>query len=210
MALVTGTPAGSITQMENLYIDGAATIFFQDANASYLNAPDGNGFYWGLSGTSTYPVREVGCIQNVVVSESREVNSIQCDTDGMKGDIQQRNYMRVTFDLISLFPFSVVREILNFSAVTQADDLEQMGIGQINNTKYYKVYMPKVYDEDAGDYLAYNFHRCQFVGEPSTEQQYGGAWRMTGIEIRAYADPTMPAAQKFGNMLRSDKSVLNP
>jgi len=210
MALVTGTPLGSITSMEDIFIDGASTVYFQDSDASLAYNPDANGFYWGLSGTATYPVYELGCIQNIVVGENRENNSIQCDTDGFKGDIQQRNYITITFDLLSQLPLTILREIIGLSAVTQAGDTEQAGYGQINNTRYFHVYTAKVYDEDAGDYLARTFHKCQFVGEPQIEENYGAPWSITGIEIRAYVDSSMPAAQKFGSLLRSDQSVLNP
>jgi hypothetical protein len=69
MALVTGTPLGTITTQEDLYIEGAPNIYFQDYLASPFNNPDGDGFYWGLSGTATYPVLEVGCPVDVSLTE---------------------------------------------------------------------------------------------------------------------------------------------
>lgn len=55
-ALVTGTPIGNLESAEDIYLEGAPTIYFQDATASPLSNPDSDGFYWGLSGTTTFPV----------------------------------------------------------------------------------------------------------------------------------------------------------
>lgn len=208
MALLTGTPLGSITQQEDIFLDGASTIFIQDARATPLHNPDADGFYYGLSGTSTYPVYELGCIANVSFGESRDINGIQCDTVGYKGDIQQRNYITTGFELLALFPLSTLVPMLHLGTVTQAAGLEKVGAGQINNTQYWHVYMVKVYDESAGDYLVRQLHKCQFVGEPQEAQNYGDAWRITGLELRAYADTAKPSDQLFYTMVRRDPSVL--
>ena len=208
MALLTGTPLGSLIQQEDIYLDGASTIFIQDYNATPLHNPDSDGFYYNLSGTTAYPVYELGCISNVVVSESREINGIQCDTVGHKGDIQQRNYISLSFELLTQFPLSTVRAMLHLGAVTASGGFEKVGAGQINNTQYWHGYTVKVYDESTGDYLIRQYHKCQFVGEPSEAQNYGESWRITGLELRAYADTTKPAAQVFYTAVRRDPSAL--
>ncbi len=53
--LVTGTPIGNSPSQENTYIEGAASIFVQDYRANPLYNSDAQGYYWGLSGTSSYP-----------------------------------------------------------------------------------------------------------------------------------------------------------
>lgn len=47
MALITGTPIGNVVYQENIFLEGAPTIFIQDATATELNHPDAQGFYWG-------------------------------------------------------------------------------------------------------------------------------------------------------------------
>ena len=44
-SLVTGTPIGSLTVQEDIYLEGAPTIFVQDYNADPLFNPDADGFY---------------------------------------------------------------------------------------------------------------------------------------------------------------------
>jgi len=46
MALITGTPAGTITSQEDIYFEGAPTIFIQQYEAPEWYSPDANGFYW--------------------------------------------------------------------------------------------------------------------------------------------------------------------
>ena len=70
MALVTGTPIGNINTSEDIYVDSAPTLWFQDYNADPLNNPDADGFYWGLSGTTAYPVMELGCLGDVSFADN--------------------------------------------------------------------------------------------------------------------------------------------
>ena len=65
MGLLTGTPLGTIVSQEDLYVEGAAYVYFQDATATPLNNPDLDSYYWGLSGTASYNVYNLGCIQDV-------------------------------------------------------------------------------------------------------------------------------------------------
>ena len=48
MALVTGTPLGTINSQEDIYLEGSPNIYFQDAEAPPLFNPDADLFYWGL------------------------------------------------------------------------------------------------------------------------------------------------------------------
>ena len=63
MALVTGSPVGNVDSQEETYVEGAPNIYIQDYNASPLNNPDADGYYWGLSGTTALPVFNIGCVQ---------------------------------------------------------------------------------------------------------------------------------------------------
>lgn len=207
--LVTGAPVGSILAQEEIYIEGAPYLYFQDATATPLNNPDGQGFYWNLSGTSSYPVYRVGCIQDVSLTEGLTMNQIRCDTIGDKATIQRRDYIEFTFKFSSLLPLTTLRHMLNLgSAPTVGTGYEKVGIGSINNNQFYHFYAPKVYDDVAGDFLAFHLHRAQFIDAFTINMKSGEAWMVEGIKIRGYADETKPAAQKFAVILRGDASAL--
>lgn len=208
MALVTGTPAGSVTSQEETYLDGAPYIYFQDAEADPLNNPDGDTYYWGLSGTSTYPAYNIGCPVDVALGEDVTLNAVRCDNIGDKSAIQRRNYLEVTVTIQSFFPLTVLRHMMKASSPDVGTDIEKMGIGDINNNLFYMVYMPKVYDEDAGDYVLFHAHRAQFVDAFSISMRSGEPWQMTGVRLRAYADENKPANQKFMTVVRADVSAL--
>jgi len=208
MALVTGTPLGTITSQEEIYLEGAPTIYIQNFEASPLNNPDGDGFYWGMSGTSTYPVYEVGCISDVSMTENLTMNDVLCDNVGVKDTVQQRNYVEFVFSIQSFFPFDVLRNLLSFGAVTETAPTQKFGMGKINNNLYWMVYAPKVYDEDVGDYIAIHMNRCKFVDAWTINMTFGTPWVAAGLRLRAFVDSTKPAAQQFGMWLRSDASVI--
>ena len=146
MALVTGTPLGNITSQEDIYIDGAPNIYFQDHNANPLFNPDGNGYYWGMSGTTTYPAKELACVTDVSLEQGITANDVRCDTVGLKATIQRRDYVDFIFSLQSLLPLSTFADISNFSPATVITDLEKVGIGTIDNNQFWMVYAPKVYN----------------------------------------------------------------
>lgn len=207
MALVTGTPFSSVTAQEELYIDGAPNIYYQDYNANPFNNPDGDGYYWGLSGTATYGVKSLACITDVTFSQGVDSNDIRCDTVGMKGTIQRRNYVDLTFSLQSFFPLSIFSEIANFSTATVSTPTEKVGIGTYDNTQYWHVYAPKVYDNDSGDYLLIYLHKAQFVEPGDLQMRYGEPW-IQQFTVRAYADDTKPDGQLFGVFIRADASAV--
>lgn len=207
--LVTGAPIGTINAQEELYIEGAPYLYFQDATANPLNNPDGQGFYWNLSGTSTYPVYRVGCIQDVSLTEGLTINQVRCDTIGDKDTIQRRDYVEYAFSFTSLFPLSVLRHMLKLgSAPVVGTGYEKQGIGGISNTQFYHFYTPKVYDDVAGDFVAVHLHRAKFVEAFTLNMRSGEPWMVEGVRIRAYADETKPAAQRFGSIIRADASAL--
>ena len=205
----TGIPVGNILAQEELYIEGAPYLYFQDATATPLNNPDGDGFYWNLSGTTAYPTYRIGCIQDVSLTEGLTINAIRCDTVGDKSSIQRRDYMEFDFKFTSLFPLTALRHILNLgSAPTVGTGYEKVGIGSINNNQYYHFYAPKVYDDVAGDYIAVHLHRAQFIDVVTINMKAGEGWAVEGVKIRAYADETKASTQKFGVFIRGDLSAL--
>jgi hypothetical protein len=210
MSLVTGTPLGSLTTAEDMYIEGAPTIFYQDSAANPLKNPDSNGFYWGLSGTTAYPVNEMGCVTAVTLTENLTMNDVLCDNVGVKSTIMQRNYLEFTFTLQSLFPFSALSPVMKGSAVTNdtTNHLQEFGLGQVTQNKYYHVYAPKVYDQDVGDYLLIHLHKAQFVDAWTLNMSFGTPWQLTNIKFRAFADTTKPSTQYFATIVRSDASVI--
>lgn len=208
MALITGTPLGNVVNQEEIYLEGAPYIYFQDADANPLNNPDTDTYYWGLSGTSVYPAYNIGCPVDVAFGEDVTLNAVRCDNIGDKASIQKRNYLELTLTIQSFFPLTVLRHLLKASVPDVSTDISKMGVGDINNNLFYMVYMPKVYDPDTGDYLLFHMHRAQYVDAWSIDMRSGEPWQMTGLRLRGYADENKPANQKFATIVRSDASVL--
>jgi hypothetical protein len=136
------------------------------------------------------------------------MNQIRCDAVGDKGTIQRRDYVEFELTILSLFPLSTLRHILNLSAPTVLTNIEKVGIGQINNNRFYMAYAPKVYDPDTGDYVLFHLHRAQFVDAWTINMNSGEPWTATGLKLRAYVDESKPANQLFGVILRADESAL--
>ncbi len=206
MALITGTPLGNVLSQDETYIEGAPNIYIQQTEANPLKNPDADGFYWGMSGTTAYPVFSIGCVQDVTLSEGVTMNAIRCDAVGEKGMIQRRDYVEFNFKILSLFDLATLRHLLNLSSVTSAAGVEKVGIGTINNNRYYMAYAPRVYDPDTGDYVLFHLHRCQFVDAWTIDMKGGEAWSVSGLKLRAFADESKPTAQMFGTIVRADVS----
>ena len=207
MTLVTGTPFGNILSQEEIYLEGAPYLYLQDARALPYYHPDANGYYWNMSGSSTYPIYSLGCIQNVKMTEDVTLNQIRCDTDGDRASIQRRNYIDMEFELSSLLPLSVTKILMNFFDSTTIAGAEYVGMGKINNNIYWMLYAPKVYDDTAADWIMAHFHRVQIVGNFTWDMNLNGH-KLTGIKARAFFDTTKPAAQGFGVLRRADPSAL--
>lgn len=208
MALVTGSASGNVTSMEELYIEGAPYIYFQDYRATPKFNPDAAGYYWGMSGTSTYPAHLLGCIRSVSLTEGVTMNDVRCDTVGVKDTIQKRDYVEFNLEIISQFPLSVLRHMLNLSPATVGTGVESVGIGQIDNTQSYMVYAPKVYSDTDADWLMFHLNKAKFVDAWTLNFTYGEAWNVSGLKLRAYYDDTKPAASAFGTIKRFDTSAL--
>lgn len=209
MSLITGTPEGSITQQTTtVFPEGAPWIYYQDIAASPLNNPDGDGFYWGMSGTATEPAIELACYEDVSLGEDLTVNAIRCDRSGDIGVIQKRNFLEFSITLSTLFPLTTISPVLKASPVTTSAPFEKMGIGTIDNSTYYRLWLPKVTDEAAADYVSFTLHRAQFVDAFSINMASGDKWTIGGITIRAFADDTLPDAQKFATVIRYDPSLI--
>lgn len=208
MALVTGTPSGNVSAQDDLYLDSAPYVYYQDFNATELWNPDGDGFYWGLSGTSTYPAYQLGCYEDVRLAGNIEMTSVRCDATGDKNAIQKLSYIDLTFTLKTLLPLATLRHILRGGAVTSTPGAtEKMGIGQPNNQQYYHVYLPLVYDPDTGDWLSVTGHRCQFVDSWQIAFAYGAPTTMA-VTLRMFSDDTKPADQLFATIIRADPSAI--
>ena len=208
--LVTGSPIGNGLTQENTYIEGAASIFVQDYRANPLFNPDAQGYYWGLSGTTTYPYIEVGCIQDVTLTENLTMNDVRCDTIGVVDTIMKRNYVEMNLTILTLLPLKVLRHFLKIEAPTTGTGYEKSGIGQINQAQYYHVYSPKVYDEANAYWLTFWLNKAKFVDAWTINEKYGDAWTVTGLKVRGFADSTRPANQLFGSIFRFDSSGVLP
>jgi len=208
MALVTGSPVGTQESAESIYLEGAPNIYFQDYEAGPWYNPDSDGFYWQLSGTSTYPVYEIGCPVDVSIVEDITVNDVLCDNSGVQDTIQQRNSVTFNFSIKSFFPMATLRHLLKYGAVTETAPTQKVGIGAISTTQFWQVYAPKVYDQDNADYIWFYLAKAKFVESPTIEMPFGDAWMISGLQLRGFADTTKPAAQMFGMMGRADASVI--
>lgn len=208
MALVTGTPYGTLTQQDEIYLEGAPYVYFQESDSLTPLMVDSDGFYWGLSGTPSRPVFQLACYEDVSLASDVTVNQIRCDNVGDKDVIQKLNHLMFQLTLSSLFPLSVLTHIMRGSAVTLSGKVEKMGIGPINNNKVYKVYLPKVYDDDTGDWVQFTLHRAKFVDAWTINMPSGDKWTMTGVTIWGLADDSKPSAQRFATVTRADPSAL--
>ena len=203
-SLITGSPVGTIDSQDEIYVEGSPYIYIQQYEAPPYYNPDTAGYYWGMTGTAAYPVFQVGCVQDVSLTEGVTMNAIRCDTVGDKGTIQRRDYVEFNMTILSQFPLTTLRHLLNLSIPTTTANTEKMGIGTIKNNRFYMAYCPKVYDPDTGDYVVFHLHRAQFVDAWTINMKGGEAWTTTGLKLRAYADDTKPAAQQFGVVVRLD------
>ena len=213
MALVTGAAVGTIVDQDTeILIEGAPWIYLQDYQAPYLFSPDDDGFYWGMTGTPTYPVYSLACYEDVALGQDLTVNAVRCDKFGDLAVIQKLNHLEFTFALSTLFPLTTSRPILRGSEVftDPVAGLEKMGIGPINNALFWRLYLPKVYDEDAADYVSITIHRVQFVDAWTIAMPSGDKWMVGGITAWGLADQSLPTAQQFATIIRSDLSALGP
>ena len=210
MTLVTGTPIGGSLIQESLYIEGAPTIYVQDYRANPLFNPDAQGYYWAMSGTASYPYIEIGCIQDVSLTENLTMNDVRCDTIGVTDTIQKRNYLEFNLTILTLFPLKALRHFLKIGTASTGTGYEKVGIGQIDQTQLYHVYAPKVYDETNAYWLAFWLNKAKFVDAWTVNFKYGDAWTVTGLKLRAFADSTRPSAQLFGSIFRFDGSGVLP
>lgn len=209
MSLATGTPVGNIVSQEDTFIEGAPYIYFQDNRATPLNNPDAQTYYWGLSGSTTYPVYNLGCIQNVNLTEGLTMNDIRCDTIGVKDTIQKRDYVEFNLEVLSQLPLTVLRHIMKLgTAPSTGSGFETQGITTIDNAQRYMVYAPAVYNQQAAGWLMFHLHRAKFVDAWTLNMRYVDSWQLTGIKVRAYADQSKPANQLFGVIKRFDAAAL--
>ncbi len=208
MALVTGTPLGNINAQDDIYLDTAPSLWFQDATADLINNPDGDGFYWGLTGTTTYPAFALECYEGVSLVSEYESNPIRCDTVGNKAQLQKLNHVDLTFTLKTLLPLTTLTHILKGGVVTTTPGAtEKFGIGQPNNQQYWHVYGAIVYDETAGDYINFTGHRAQFVDAWTLTFAYGTPSTLA-VTMRCFADTAKPADQLFVTVIRADPSAI--
>ena len=92
-------------------------------------------------------------------------------------------------------------------AVVKTAPTEKFGFGKIDNNQFWHLYTPKVYDENAGDFIWLYFHKAQFVDAWNLSMSWGNPWKLA-LKLRAFADTTKPTAQLFGMFGRIDASVV--
>jgi hypothetical protein len=194
--------------METIYPEGAPNTWFQSSSANLLNNPDANSYYWGLSATAAYPVMELGCFEGLSLADNLTMNDVVCDTIGVTDTVQRRNFLELNVTMKSIFPLGILQYLINGAAAVGLTDVEKMGIGVINNALFWRFYLAKVYDESVGDYINITLHRAKFVDAWTMNFRYGQEWTLTGLKIRAYAQPLLPSAQQFATVVRADPSAI--
>jgi len=207
MALVTGTPQGNVDSKESLWLEGAPSFWVQNYLADPLWNPDAQGYYWGLSGTTSYPAYGIGCVTDVSFGQGITANDIRCDGDGVQGHIQRRDYVEFTFTMQEFLPLSTYVQLANFSDADVGTGYEVAGMGEVDNNKYWMVYAIRVYDQNTGDWLVIHLHKAQFVEPGEIQFRYGQPWIQT-FKVRGFADPDKPSTQRFGVIRRADPSAL--
>jgi hypothetical protein len=196
------------TSQEDQYIEGAPAIFIQDTRGPGLYySPDADGYYWGLTGSAAYPVYEIGCYEGVQLADNLEINTIRCDRDGDSATIMKRNYIELNFTLKSLLPLEIVAPLLNWSDVLTTSGFEKTGIGIIDNNRFLRAALIKVYDPTNSDYVYFMIHRGQMVQNSTIDYTYGQPWQVD-VTLRGYADTTKPDNQKFATVIRHDDTAL--
>jgi hypothetical protein len=206
----TATPQGTTEQMESIYVDGGPDIYIQDYRAGYTRNPDSDGLYWGLSGSATYPVYKIGCYSDLSWGGDITTNDIICDASGLGGVIQSRQSLHGSFTLQSIFPLEILTHLLLAGTVVQntTDGAEKMPIGDVTRKNlYWHMLLSKVYDEEAGDFVALYFHKSQFTNPGDMAMPFGEPWRLP-VNFRVFADADKPAAGRFASILRVDPSVI--
>lgn len=202
-------PIGPSIASEDVYVQSGPDIWFQDATATEENSPDSDGFYWGLSGTAAYPVFPLGCYDDLTMNDARTSNDIMCAAIGRVAIAQQRDAFEIALTFKQPLPFEKLRHLIGGGAVTHnvAEETSKFGLGPLPINQFYHLHFDRVYDEDAGDYIAITFHKVQFTDASPLTMAYGKEWTW-GIKAVALADTTKPKAQRFATVLRWDPSVL--
>ncbi len=208
MAITTSDkqPTGTINTAADLFLEGGPNFWFGGV-AKY--SPDTDGFYSGITGTAGHPVYKIGCYTDFRWRDNIQMTDVRCDVVGVKSTIQKRNYLEVSFTLLSLLPLSILTNIVRGGTVTvnAGEHTEKMGIGIIDNNAYIMSFFSKVYDEDTGDFVSVTGHRCQFVDVWEMAMTYGAPWTL-GVRLRMYADDTKPTDQQFATVIRLDPSLV--
>ena len=203
---------GTAASQEDLYLEGGPDLYFADRRGSYNYDPDADNFYWGLSGTAAYPVYKIGCYENFSFMDNITLNDVRCDTVGVVASIQKRNYLEVKFDLKSFFPFSQLGKMLKgggavVNNTTQA--ASKFGLGEINNSRFLRMFFPLLYDHELDSFVSVTLHKTQFVEGWDWKWTYGNS-HMINLTMRAFADTTRDASQRFASIVRVDPNVLGP
>lgn len=213
MALITGSPVGNIVTPDDEFLDSPPPVYFQENKTAtggvvgLENNPDSDGFYFGLSGTTANPVYELGCYEGFSMGDARELNMIRCDTVGDKRAIQKRTSITINMTIKQIFPLTSARHYMHLGTVTSGNNREKAGIPEIDNSKFYYVYFPSVYDQIAGDFISVTLFKAQFVNPWTLTWAYGNA-ATTPLTIMGFADETKPADQRFGTFIRTDASAI--
>lgn len=208
MSDVTGSPVGEIITQESTFVEGAPNIWIQDNHANLLNNPDSDGFYYGLSGTTQYPLTALGCVSNVSLVDKLTMNDVVCDNQGTVDDMMRRDYVDLQLEVSTLFPLSSIRDILRAGPVTVGTGVEKMGIGEIDQSRAFHAYLVRVYDRTQPAWITLTLHRAKFVDAWTIGFRGGSNWQITGIKLRVFADSSKPAAQRFLTMIRYDPNAL--
>jgi hypothetical protein len=204
----TATPTGQIIQGDGIYLEGGPEVWFQSYDAAERFTPDADGHYWGLSGTSTYPIYAIECYDDLQIMDDVTQNMVTCQNLGEVDEMQRRNHVALSFTLKSLLPFPNLMRILRGSTyvLNATDEAEGFGMGEINPS-YYHVFFSRIYDIDIGDFVSLTIHKAKFSEASPISTPYAEPWNVP-VQLKGFADITKPRGQRFATWKRYDPSKL--
>ena len=213
----TPTGTGTLTQTE-LYLEGAPDFWF----GGNVQLDSSTGFYWNLKANPGYPLYKMGCYTDFRLQDNIAMADIRCDTDGVRGSIEKRNFLSVTFNCLSMFPMSIFQKIVGRGGdgtvadptyiLDASQHAEFVGLGFIansgaGNSVYFPCYFSKVYDTASGAFLSFTGHRCRFTDMTEIAFTYGQPYAFR-VTLHMYADSTKPTGQRFCTVVRYDPTML--
>lgn len=183
------SPAGFLTSFDG--------VFIQDSAAPMANTTP---YPWGLTGTPTYPVYNLGCLSGVTFTPTIEDMVIECDNGGEVYRTRRVKGYTISGTLKSVLPLSFLSNILGLGTPTD-DTTQSIEFAPVG------VYVPRTFHVlIAGKYdngsVGFYFYKCTISGS-NFKMPAGTNSAEVSLDITAFADTALPSTHSFGAVLRS-------